>query len=140
MACYLRVFGESLDIDALLGEVGIEPDRVWRKGERRFPNNPESRIHEHSGASFTASAAGMDEFDLQVADSSEFLEQHKADIVRMVGFLGVEGVTLDFGVELRDVAIHSDFLTPRFIKAAGAAGIAVELSHYPRMEEEPRES
>jgi hypothetical protein len=36
--------------------------------------------------------------------------------------------------------IHSDILTPRFLRAAAIAGVAVELSHYPcNNEENPSE-
>jgi hypothetical protein len=54
----------------------------------------------------------------------------------MASFEGVEDATLDLGIELRDVAIHSDILPVRFFKAVAGVEVAVELSHYPCSEEE----
>jgi hypothetical protein len=48
----------------------------------------------------------------------------------MVSFEGVQDATLDFGIALHDVLTHSDILIPRFLKAVGVTGLAVELSHY----------
>ena len=53
----------------------------------------------------------------------------------MTSFKGVQDVTLDFGIALRDVMIHSDILPLRFLKAAAESGVSVELSHYPCTEE-----
>ena len=136
MACYLRVIGESLDIDALLRDLVMKADRVWHRGEPRFRTKIDGEVHRYSGASFVASDADMSEFEVQMKEATHFLNQNSLDIERIVGFPGAEQVALDFGIELRDVAIHSDLLTPPFLKAAGALGIAVELSHYPCVNDE----
>lgn len=130
MSCHLRVFGESLDIDALLKQVKLKPHRVWRKGELCFPNDPESEIYTLSGANFLASDFCPDEFDGQVDEATAFLKKHQKDVVKMVALPGVEDVILDFGIALRDVAIHSDYLPPAFLSLAGKLGIWVELSHF----------
>ena len=64
------------------------------------------------------------------------MEDHHDQIECLVGFPGVQNVTLDFGIALRDVAVHSDLLTPKFLGAVADTGIAVELSHYPCSEEQ----
>ena len=130
MSCILRVSGESLDVDVLLAAIGMKPYRIWRKGERRT-SNPESRLNETSGMCFEASDADFSEFDEQVREATGFLQRHLADLKIMEIFPGVEAFNLDFGIELRDVAIHVDTLPPAFLKAAAAVGVRVCLSHYP---------
>jgi hypothetical protein len=49
----------------------------------------------------------------------------------LVGFPGVAGVVLDFGVAWRDVAARSNQFPADLVRLAGACGIALELSHYP---------
>ena len=127
--------GENLNVEQMLKEVPLEPDRVWKKGEHRFKNNPESRILSISGASFLASNADMAEFETQQKEATDFLKENIALIREMVAFSGVDEATIDFGVELRDVAIHGDYLAPEFIRYAAKAGIGVEISHYPCTDE-----
>lgn len=131
MSCILRVFGKSLNVEALLGQLTLEPDRVWRKGQPRFKTKPNGETLNKSGVSFVASDADMSEFNIQTEEASNFLEKHRSEIRRMVEFPEVEGVVLDFGVELRDIAIHSDYLPPKLLQNAAQTGIGIELSHYP---------
>lgn len=130
MSCILRVFGSSLNVEALLAQTALEPDRVWKKGEPRFKTKPDGETLNNSNASFLASEADMSEFDIQTREASFFLEKNHSEIRKMVVFPGVEEVVLDFGVELRDYAIHSDYLPPKLIQVAAQAGIGLELSHY----------
>jgi len=134
MSCIFRVCGDNLDIESLLSIVALQPDRVWRRGEPRRKNK--DKVHTFSGATFTASGADFSEFDVQVEDATRFLEDNHQDVLTMVAFEGVEDVRLDFGIEFRDVAIHGDFLPNHFLRAAGAAGISVLLSHYPCPDED----
>ena len=67
---------------------------------------------------------------MQVDEATSFLEAHSVQIAAMVSFEGVQDATLDFGIALHDVLIHSDILTARFLKAVALTGLAVELSHY----------
>lgn len=136
MSCILRVSGSNLDVEALLSLVDLKPDRVWRCGEPRRASKPEGRRHDHSGATFVASNADFCEFDKQVDEATSYLERHCQQMASMASFEGVQDTTLDFGIELRDVAIHSDVLPVRFLKAAAEAGVSVELSHYPCSETE----
>lgn len=131
MACYLRVIGEALEIDRLLTEVGIEPDRIWRKGERRTPRGSSSAVFPLSGASFVASDASMDDFDSQLTEATAFLAEHQDALMKVAAFPGVDGLILDFAIELRDVAVHSDYFPPVFLRLVGQLGIGLELSHYP---------
>lgn len=135
MSCILRVSGSELNVDALLSIVDLKPDRIWRRGEPRRASKPQGKRHDHSGTTFVASEAGFDEFGLQLDEATSYLETHGRQIASMASFDGVQDATLDFGIALRDVLIHSDILPVRFLKAAAEAGISVELSHYPCSEE-----
>jgi hypothetical protein len=138
MSCILRVFGSSLDIGALLARTVLEADRVWIKGEPRFQSKSDGETLNNSGANFLVSEADMSEFDIQIKEASAFLEKNQSEIEKMVLFPGVEGAVLDFGVELRDVAIHSDYLSPELIQVAAKAGVGIRLSHYPCISENER--
>lgn len=135
MSCMFRVSGENLEIGKLLKEVPLEPHRVWIKGKPRFKSNPNSRVVETSGAAFIVSNADMAEFEAQIKEAAAFLKVNMAQIKQMVSFEGVSEATFDFGIELRDVAIHCDYLSPEFLGYIAEAGIGVELSHYPCSEE-----
>ena len=135
MSCILRVSGTELNIDALLNIVDLQPDRIWRRGEPCRASKPEGKQHDHSGATFVASDADFDEFGQQVDEATNYLETRGRQIASMTSFKGVQDVTLDFGIALRDVMIHSDILPLRFLKAAAESGVSVELSHYPCTEE-----
>ena len=78
----------------------------------------------------------MDNFELQVQEAHSFLERNLDKIIKIIEFPGVEEATIDFGVELRDVAIHSDYLNPKFLEVVTQAGIGIEISHYPCSEEQ----
>jgi hypothetical protein len=135
MSCILRVFGSSLNVDALLAQSALKPDRVWKKGEPRFKTKPNDKALVCSGASFVASEAGLSDFDAQAEEAGIFLERNFEEIRKIVGFPDVEGAVLDFGIKLRDVAVHCDYLSPKLIQLAARAGIGIELSHYPCSEE-----
>ena len=130
-----RVSGEYLDIEELVKAITLEPNRVWRKGEPRSESKPDSRVLSKSGASFIVSSADMDEFEIQLKEATDFIKNNIIQIQKIVGFNGVSEAVFDFGVELRDVAIHCDYLSPEFVRYAAEAGIGVELSHYPCVED-----
>lgn len=131
VSCVLRVSGRSLDLDALLAGSALSPYRTWRLGSTRSDSRLDGPVHSDSGACFAISAADFDAFPAQVDDAIAFLECHADEVRAMVSFPGVDAATLDFGIALRDVAVHCDHLPPRLLKAAAAAGVGMELSHYP---------
>lgn len=131
VSCVLQVSGRSLDLDALLAGSALSPYRTWRLGSARSDSRPDGPVCPDSGACFAISTADFDAFSAQVHDATLFLERHAADVRAIVSFPGVDAVTLDFGIALRDVAVHCDYLPPRLLSAAAAAGVGIELSHYP---------
>jgi hypothetical protein len=135
MAAYFRIAGEHINIDEFLNDIDIEPSNIWKKGEKKYKSIRPEELYKWSGVSFCASDADMNEFDVQVEDCIEFLTEFKAEISQLLESDDVEEATIDFGIELMDVAIHSDYLPPKLIKLAGKLGIGIELSHYPQMED-----
>jgi hypothetical protein len=51
--------------------------------------------------------------------------------VRLVAFLGVERVSLDFGIEERDIAAQSERFPPNLLRILGNLGIFLEFTLYP---------
>jgi len=51
--------------------------------------------------------------------------------LRLVGFPGVENVSVDFGIEERDVAAQSERFPPNLLRMLGSLGIWLEFTLYP---------
>jgi hypothetical protein len=129
MSCILRISGESLDIDILLSLCSVPVDRMWRKGEPRVLRG---KFHSDSGANFLVSDADLVEFDNQVVDATEFLEEYASAIAKIIAFPGVQNAVLDFAVAINDGYVtQSSYLPPKFLQLAARLEIGVEISHYP---------
>lgn len=128
MSCILRVSGESLNIDSLLSQIDLLPEHSWRKGEPRIIKN---RVHTDSGANFLVSNAEFNDISRKVVDATNYLESHSSEIKKISAFPGVQMFSLDFAVALNEgyVSQHT-FLPVKFILAAAAGGVSVEISHY----------
>lgn len=76
-----------------------------------------------------------DNLAAQVVDARAFLARFGGELRRLRAYPGVEGVELDFPLELRigsdDVVVQSDTFPPELLVAAGALGIAISFSIYP---------
>lgn len=90
-----------------------------------------------SGAHVVASDADFDQFARQEAEATDFLRNHFEQLRRLRTFPGVESVTLDFGIERRNVYLQCDSLSPELIAAAGSLGLGISLSTYPGSHESP---
>jgi hypothetical protein len=89
------------------------------------------KFHSDSGANFVASEADLDEFNRQLEEATQFLEQHATVIAKITAYPAIESAILDFGVALNAGYVsQSSYLPPAFIKLAADAGIGVEISHY----------
>ena len=132
MSSVLRAYGDDFDVDAFLTGCTLPICAVKRRGDPVLPvSRPYGRGHEQSGIHVTVSDAGFDDFPRQAAEAIEFLQREFGQIRRLCAWPGVECVTLDFGVERRDVAVQCDLLPPELVRIAGALGLAIELSQYP---------
>lgn len=138
MSAVLRAYGNDFDVDAFLVGSTLPVCTVVRRGEPVFPaTQPNGRQHERSGLHVSVSDAGFDEFPRQAAEAAEFLHAEFEQVRRLYEWPGVEGVTLDFGVERRDVAVQCVTLPPALVRVAGSLGLAIEVSQYPAPDVEP---
>lgn len=132
MPTVLRAYGAAFDVDTFLAGCTMPVCAVKRCGEPVFPaSQPNGRRHEQSGVHVSASDADFGEFPRQVAESIAFLRAEAEQVRRLCEWPGVEGVTLDFGIARRDVAVQCDHLPAELVRLAGLLGLAIELSHYP---------
>lgn len=132
MSAVLRAYGEAFDVDAFLAGCTLPVCAVKRRGEPVCPaSQPNGRRHEQSGVHVPVSEADFGEFPRQVADAMAFLRAEAEQIRRLCEWPGVEGATLDFGVERREVTVQCDHLPAELVRLAGSLGLAIELSQYP---------
>jgi hypothetical protein len=130
MPCVLRVSGENLDLNALLEAFPVKAFRTWRKGERRVPNAVNSKINTDFGACFDVSDGDFENFAKQQEDATHFLKSNCLALQQLTSFPGVEYAQLDFGIDWGASGIHSNVLSPAFLRAAADAGVSVEISYY----------
>jgi hypothetical protein len=128
MACSLRIFGSTLDVDSLIAATTIPIADVYRRGERTSPVS--RKLCQDSGLTISISEADFSEFEKQVKDAISFLNDHKVDVARMAAAPGVDGAYLDFSVTwLRGVRFWK---FPRdLIVLLNDTGLALDLSFYP---------
>lgn len=84
-----------------------------------------------SGFHTNVSAADFSNLQDQIADAVQFVEQNQGELARLVGFPGVENVSVDFGVEERDVVAQSERFPPNLLRMLGNLGISLEITLYP---------
>ena len=131
----LHVCGEAFDPAPILAKLSLRPYSEYRKGERRFPDNPKSeKRHELGGFKCEVSTADWIIAN-QVNDVIAFLRKYYEDLASLPGASGVEAVWLDFGYECRlngkEICVQCDYLPPELLRLAGELGIGIELSLYP---------
>lgn len=132
MSAVLRAYGTDFDPDRFCSESGLRPCKLYRRGEPQLPRTkPEGRKKEQSGINIVVSDADFHEFPRQVEETLAFLEAHKDELSRLRSFPGIEVMTVDFGIERRDVIVQCDYLPPPLIRLAGELGIGIEISQYP---------
>jgi hypothetical protein len=137
MACVLRVAGREFDVDAYIKRGALVPSAVYRRGEARFPTLPRARTNARSGFNIVVSKRPFSDFEGQVREALVFLEKQRRAIQALRRRDGVEGATLDFGVERRpDAAVQVQGFPEELVRLAGQLGLALELSFYP--EPKPR--
>jgi hypothetical protein len=134
--CVLRANGSHFDVDLFLIKSSIEPCKVYRKGERRFPTTqPDGPMQLSSGFNAQVSTRDWDDLKGQIEDAKAFLDSHRAELGRLRCFAGVEGIEIDFAIPLRigrnNVAIQSDRFPADLILAAGLLGISLSFTIWP---------
>ncbi|MDJ0865674.1 MAG: hypothetical protein QNK03_06175 [Myxococcota bacterium] len=135
--CVLRATGAEFDPDAFLEGSRLQPRKVFRRGDPRLPNSqPDGPRHQTSGIHIDVSEAQWSDLPGQVADAERFLSANRDEVERLAGAPGVTDLVLDFPIELRidgeGVAAQFDRFPASLVRLAGALGLALELSTYPR--------
>ena len=132
MSCVLRVAGRHFDVDAYLRRGVLVPSGVYRRGEARFPTLPRARESLQSGFGIVVSKTDSSDLADQVKDAVSFLLRHRRAVRALRRRKGVEGATLDFGVERRpEAAVQVQVFPEDLVRLAGELGLALELSFYP---------
>jgi hypothetical protein len=127
MSCVMRADGASFDAEAFFARTSLPVIAKHRAGEPRRPGvAPSTR----SSINVSVSDADFDNLEQQVQDAMHFLERHAPEVRRLVTFPGVEDVTLDFGLQRRDVPAQSDSFPARLVALAGAVGVGITVSQY----------
>lgn len=137
--CVLHVAGHTFDPHSVLGRLSCRPYAVFRKGEKAFPNNPNSeKVHELGG--FKCDVSSVDD-DLagQARDAISFLRQHYTALAQLASVPAIEAKYLDFGYACRldgeRCCVQYDHLPAELLRLCGELGISIELSLYPAMQD-----
>lgn len=123
--CVLRAWGANFQPETFLDGSSLQPGNVFRKGARKS----ETRTWETSGLTVIVSEAS-DDFARQVTDATEFLKSNGVELRRLQASAGLDGLSLDFGVNRRDGFLQSHLFPPELIREAAEYSMALELSIY----------
>lgn len=132
MSCVLRAAGDEFDVDAFLADCEVPPFKVFRRGQPRSS----SKLNQQSGLNFSVSDAEMTDFDLQLEDATLFFREKREFVRRLTAFPGVEGVSIDFGVAIRQPYGAGFRFPPELVATIGDLGVELEISTYPTSDEE----
>lgn len=134
--CVLRISGKEFDADRYLAVSGLQAHRVFHAGSPQSPSNPKGRCHEVSGFVVDVSERSWADLKGQVRDAIRFLDQNQKALLLLRDAPGVEDMRLDFPVDLqidrRNLLVQFDYFPPELVSKAGAVGLGLELSTYPR--------
>ena len=134
--CVLRVSGRRFDPARFLTDSKLEACSVFRVGEPRLKSRPHEAVHDKSGFNVEVSDSSWDGLPGQVADAIAFLRKHRRSLAKLSSMPDVEDITLDFPLDLRidrkNVFTQFDHFPAELVSLAGALGLGLELSIYPR--------
>ena len=99
--------------------------RLHRKGEPKWKG-----VYEDSGFHIDVSEAGFDQFERQIQDAIEFLDEEHSAIQVLAKADGIEQAFLDIGIAQRDHPGVFHNFPSRPVKLAGHAGLGLMISEY----------
>lgn len=138
MSCTLRAGGNNFDVDSFLGSSIFTPCAVFRRGEPRAPaSQPKGPILQHSGFNIGVSDAEFSDVEGQTRDAIIFMEAHEKELERLIAYPGVDGVEIDFAIEIKEVFGQSYSFPPNLLFMLGRLRIELVISCYPAAEEKP---
>jgi len=134
--CVLRVTGKHLDVDRSLASSGLTPCHVFKAGEPRSGSGPDGKRYDTCGFTVEVSRASRSSLVEQVRDAVAFLGRHRDALTALRSNPDVEDLRLDFALQLRidgkTVIAQFDYFPPELVSRAGALGLGLEVSIYPR--------
>ena len=133
MSAVLRAHGESFDVDLFLADSSLEPDSVYQRGPRSgagAADKDNGSPRRASGFNLTVSHADFSDLETQIKEAILFLDEYEDELRRLGSFDGVEGISIDFGVQRRDVVAQTDVLPSDLLWRAGALDIWIAITHY----------
>jgi len=134
MSCVLRARGANFAVDEFLSTSTLKPIVVARRGQPLYSKS-RSRIPDASGFYAVASEADFSRLQVQIEEAVQFLEHNQSELLRLVAFPGVDRVSLDFGIEERDVPAQKERFPPKLLRLAGDLGVWLEFTLYPQDQE-----
>ena len=134
MSCVLRARGANFAVDEFLSTSTLKPIVVARRGQPLYPKS-RSRIPDASGFYAVASEADFSKLQVQIEEAVQFLEHNRGELRRLVAFPGVDRVSLDFGIEERDIPAQKERFPPNLLRLAGDLGVWLEFTLYPQDQE-----
>jgi len=123
--CVLRAWGDDFRPELFLAGSSLEPCNVFTKGTRKS----EDRAWDTSGLTVLISDDSYD-FKHQVNDAIEFLTSNRLEIQRLKSRVGIDGLSLDFGVSETKGFCQNHFFPPELISLAAEYPLALEVSIY----------
>ncbi|KYF69852.1 hypothetical protein BE15_23865 [Sorangium cellulosum] len=102
---------------------------MFLAGTPRLMAKPDGMKLTRSGFTVTVSDAAWTLRD-QAQDACSFLAVHEAELATLSSLPEVEDVRLDFPIEKRDVLTQSEYFPSELVRAAGRAGIGLEITIY----------
>ena len=137
MSAVIKAIGVRFDVDAFLVGCTLPVCTSYRRGDRKFGGAPDNPIETYSGVHLVASVADFADFSKQETDATDFLRLHVEQLRRLRWFPGVESVTLDFGIERRNLFVQCNAFSPELVALTAALGFGIRLLIYPGSHEAP---
>lgn len=123
--CVLRAWGDDFQPESFLAGSPLEPCNVFTKGTRKS----EGRTWDTSGLTVLVSD-DSDNFKHQVNDAIEFLTSNRLELQRLKSSVGIDGLSLDFGVSGKNGFWQRHLFPPELISLAAEYALALEVSIY----------
>jgi hypothetical protein len=123
--CVLRASGVAFPVDEFLDNSSFAPCAVWHKGELRSKSRSA-----HTDYGFNLVVSEAEDLPTQVKDTVEFLNQQRAELIRLTHTTGFDSIVLDFGICRRDVLAQFDHFPADLVRFAAEFGMSIELSQY----------
>jgi hypothetical protein len=128
MCAYLRVEGETFDVDRFLDDSTIKPDLVFHRGE------PKKRL---KGKNWMCNGFGIEiggafgRLDPQTTEVIKFFGEHRQELARLSHFAGVSDMRLIFSYCPGSCANVTEYFSPAVLGSLGSIGVGIELDIYP---------